>query len=158
MTAVRVVHEERYWYPDDGGVVWVAGFHLVDEAGRFLGRDAAAERGLLVMSVAGAAAHHERVLQTPGAAPGAPLELRREPDNPHDPDAVAVHTADGDRLGFVPRDLAGSLAQQLDAGIPHAAVTLRERRASPRDPRTGVTMLVVQAQSVDLRNAQEFGH
>ena len=39
MTAlVHVSFEERYWYPDDGGVVWLAGFQLVDEAhGRLRG-------------------------------------------------------------------------------------------------------------------------
>ncbi len=38
---VDVVLEERYWYPDDGGVVWLAGYQLVDRrVGRFLGRDA----------------------------------------------------------------------------------------------------------------------
>ena len=37
---VDVVAEERYWYPDDGGIVWVAGYQLVDADGRFLGRDA----------------------------------------------------------------------------------------------------------------------
>ena len=76
---VDVVCEERYWYPDDGGEVWVAGYHLVDADRRFLSREAAGERGLHVLSVAGAAAHHDRVLQGPGAVPGAPLTLRRDP-------------------------------------------------------------------------------
>ena len=52
---VQAVFEERYWYPDDGGVVWLAGYHLVDAAsGRFLGRDAPelAARGLRVCGVA----------------------------------------------------------------------------------------------------------
>jgi len=30
----------------------------------------------------------------------------------------------------------------MDAGEPWSAVVLRERRASPRDPRTGLTMLL----------------
>ena len=38
---VDVSFEERYWYPDDGGVVWLSGYSLVDaESGRFLARDA----------------------------------------------------------------------------------------------------------------------
>ena len=41
---VDVEFQERYWYPDDGGEVWVSGFHLVDEAGHFLGRDAELSR------------------------------------------------------------------------------------------------------------------
>ena len=38
---VHVSLDERYWYPDDGGVIWLAGFQLVDAAtGGFVGRDA----------------------------------------------------------------------------------------------------------------------
>jgi hypothetical protein len=151
---VDVVLEERYWYPDDGGVVWVAGYHVVDpESGRYLGRDAPelAERGLRVTGVAGAAVHHGDVLQSDALAPGAPLELRRDPGNPHDPAAVAVHGADGGQAGWVPRELAAELAPELDAGTPWTAVVLRERRDSPRDPRTGLTMLLARAPELELR-------
>ena len=53
---VDVAFEERYWYPHDGGVVWVSGYQLVDrESGRYLARDApeVVEAGLIVASVAG---------------------------------------------------------------------------------------------------------
>ena len=146
---VDVVHEERYWYPDDGGVMWVAGYQLVErESGRYLGRDAPelAARGLRVAGVAGAAAHHADVLATDAVAPGQPLELRRDPDNPHDPNAIAVHAPGGGQAGWVPRELAAELAPRLDAGEPWSAVVLRERRASPRDPRTGLTMLLAAAE------------
>ena len=55
---VDVAFEERYWYPHDGGVVWVAGYQLVDPvSGRYLAGDApaVAAAGLIVASVAGAA-------------------------------------------------------------------------------------------------------
>ena len=55
---VDVAFEERYWYPDDGGVVWVAGYQVVDPAsGRFVGRDAPqlAARSPRVSGVAGTA-------------------------------------------------------------------------------------------------------
>ena len=29
---VDVEYEERYWYPDEGGQVWLAGFSLVSPA------------------------------------------------------------------------------------------------------------------------------
>jgi hypothetical protein len=51
----------------------------------------------------------------------------------------------------VPRDLAAELAPEIDAGTPWSAVVLREQRASPRDPRTGITMLLAQAPSIELR-------
>lgn len=84
-------YEERYWYPDDGGEVWVAGYQLVDPgSGRYLARDAPAlaAQGLHVVGVAGAGAHHAEALSTEAVAPGSPLELRRDPDNPHDPNAI----------------------------------------------------------------------
>jgi hypothetical protein len=148
-----VVLEERYWYPDDGGIVWVAGFQLVDAAGRFVGRDApeVAGRGMLVAGVAGAARHHSGVLASGDLAPGVALMLRRDPDNPHDANAVAVDLPPAGQLGWVPRELAAGLSRAIDAGRPWSAVMLREQRASPRDPRTGITMLLAPAPAIELR-------
>jgi hypothetical protein len=139
-----VVLEERYWYPDDGGIVWVAGYQLVDAEGRFVGREApeVAGRGLRVSGVAGAAAHHAQALASDDLAPGFALVLRRDPDNPHDEHAIAVDLPDGLQLGWVPRELAAEIAPDIDAGRAWSAVMLREQRRSPRDPRTGVTMLL----------------
>jgi hypothetical protein len=150
---VAVSYEERYWYPDDGAIVWVAGYSLVDPAsGRYLARDAPelAERGLIVAGVAGAAGFHDDVLQSDGAQPGSALVLRRDPGNEHDPNAIAVLVSGGDQLGWVPREVAAELAGDLDAGRPWGAVVLRERRASPRDPRSGVTMLLDAADTITL--------
>ena len=203
---VDVVLEERYWYPEDGDAVWIAGYHPVDPVtGRFLARDAPelAGRGVRVAGVAGAGRHHADALAVAAAAPGQPLRLRRDPANPHDPNATAVHaegraSAGGDlgagvgadlgagvaadlgagvgadlgagvgadlgagaladlgagagaQLGWVPRELAAELAGPLDAGQPWSAVVLRERRPSPRDPRTGLTMLLAPAGRIELR-------
>jgi hypothetical protein len=152
---VRVAHEERYWYPDEGGQVWVAGYHVVDESGRgrYLARDseALAARGLRVVGVAGAGRHHVEALASDEAAPGRPLTLRRDPENEHDPNAIAVLLAGGDQVGWVPREVAAELAPSLDGGRPWAAVVLREQRASPRDPRHGLTMLLAAADSLELR-------
>jgi HIRAN domain-containing protein len=151
---VDVAYEERYWYPHDGGVVWIAGYQLVDpESGRYLAGDApqVAAAGLVVASVAGAARHHAQALADEDAvAPGRALTLRRDPGNEHDPNAIAVVTQRDEALGFVPRELAAELAPQLDRGIPWSAVVLREQRASPRDPRTGVTMLLGQEETLTL--------
>jgi hypothetical protein len=150
---VHVVHEERYWYPDDGGIVWVAGYQLVEPAsGRYLGRDApeVAEAGLRVAGAAGAARFHDAVLQSDAAAPGQRLILRRDPGNEHDANAIAIDAADGGQLGWVPRELAVELAPELDAGRPWSALVLREQRASPRDPRTGVTVLLAPGDAIEL--------
>jgi hypothetical protein len=152
---VAVAFEERYWYPEDGGQVWVAGYHVLDPAtGRYLPRDAPElrARGLRVAGVAGAARHHAAALAADAAAPGRPLVLRRDPANPHDADAIAVDLPDGaGQAGWVPRELAAELAGELDAGRPWAAVVLRERRPSPREPRTGLTMLLAADAAIALR-------
>lgn len=153
---VQVHYEERYWYPDDGAIVWLAGYHPVDPAsGRFLARDAPqlAQRGLRVAGVAGAARFHDDLLQSAAVAPGRALALRRDPGNAHDPNAIAVLTDAGAQVGWVPRELAAELAPELDAGRPWSAVVLRERRASPRDPRTGLTMLLAPADTIELRRS-----
>ena len=150
---VPAVYEESYWYPEDGGVVWLAGYHLVDPAsGRYLARDAPelAARGLVVAAVAGAGRHHAAALARSQAGPGAALTLRRDPANLHDAHAIAVE-AGGEQLGWVPRELAATLAPELDAGRPWSAVVLREQRPSPRDPRTGLTMLIAPAAALELR-------
>jgi len=153
---VDVAFEERYWYPDDGGVVWLAGYQVVDrDSGRYLARDAPElrARGWHVAGVAGAGRHHAEALQTESVAPGAALELRRDPENPHDPNAIAVHApGGGGQLGWVPRELAADLASDLDAGRPWAAVVLREQRSSPRDPRSGLTMLLAPGSAIALRS------
>lgn len=146
---VEVEFEERYWYPDDGGIVWLAGYFPVGPDGRFLGRDALGE--LRTAAVAGAARFHPEALASEAASPGRPLVLRRDAGNEHDPNAVAVDVAGGAQLGFVPRELAAEIAGELDAGRPWSAVVLREQRASPRDPRTGVTMLLAPGEAIELR-------
>ena len=158
MVVVDVEYEERYWYPDDGGQVWLAGYSLVDSAtGRFLSRDdpSLAARGLRVAGVAGAAQHHAEALAGENVAPGRALELRRDPGNEHDANAIAVYpVGGGEQVGWVPRDLAVELAPELDAGRPWAAVVLRDQRRSPRDPRHGLTMLLAPASKVELRAAR----
>jgi HIRAN domain len=153
---VDVAYDERYWYPDDGGEVWLAGYQVVDPvSGSYLARDAPAliERGLRVAGVAGAARHHADALGSEALAPGRPLVLRRDPGNPYDASAIAVHPAGGgEQAGWVPRELAAEIAPDLDAGRPWSAVVLREQRASPRDPRSGLTMLLAPAEAIELRS------
>ena len=76
---VDAVYEERYWYPEEGGQVWLAGYQLVEpESGRYLGRDAPelAARGLRVAGVAGASRHHGEALAVEDSAkPGEPPNL-----------------------------------------------------------------------------------
>jgi hypothetical protein len=150
---VDAVQQERYWYPDDGGEVWVAGYQLVDAEGRYLAREAPelVDAGLRVSRVAGARDHHAEALQSDGAAPGSALVLRRDRENEYDANAVAVETTGGEVLGFVPRELAAEIAPSLDRGDAWSALVLREQRATPRDPRTGLTMLLASVRELHLR-------
>lgn len=50
-------------------------------------------------------------------APGTPLRVAREPENPHDGCACAVLDPRGDRLGFLNRRLAAVLAPVIDGGV-----------------------------------------
>ena len=157
---VEVTFEERYWYPDDGGVVWLSGYHPIDPAsGRILARDAPElrARGLRVAGVAGAGRFHADALRVADAAPGRTLTLRRDAANEHDANAIAVDAPGGDQLGWVPREVAAELAPDLDAGRVWSAVVLREQRPSPRDERTGLTMLLAPAAAVELRVRGERG-
>jgi HIRAN domain len=151
---VAVRYDERYWYPDEGGQVWLAGYQPVDpSSGRYLAREAPelASRGLRVVGVAGAGQHHAAAIATDAAEPGRRLELRRDLANPHDENAIAVHgDGGGEQLGWVPREVAAELAPELDEGRPWSAVVLREQRASPRDPRHGLTMLLAPAAEIEL--------
>ena len=146
---VEAVFEERYWYPDDGGQVWIAGYTPVQD-GRYLGRNAPelAARGIRVAGIAGAARHHADALEAP--ALGGPLTLRRDPGNEHDPNAIQV-LAGREQVGWVPREVAAEIAPEIDAGRSWAAIVLREQRPSPRDRRTGLTMLLAPDVEVELQ-------
>jgi hypothetical protein len=53
--------------------------------------------------------------------PGEPVELKREPQNPYDFNAISV-TVHGETVGYVAREDAAILAPLLDAGRSHAAI------------------------------------
>ncbi len=44
-----------------------------------------------------------------------------EPDNPHDPNAVAVHMFDGRMIGYLKRELAGLMQPEINKGIMYKA-------------------------------------
>ena len=110
------------------------GYQLVDAEGRFLARDAL-PGGLIVCQ------RRRRGAPAGGAGVRArrarpPLSLRPEPVEPARPERGRGRLASGEPVGYVPRDFA----PRVDA--VWSALVLRERRDSPRDPRTGLTMLL----------------
>ena len=59
---------------------------------------------------------------------GDPLTLVREPQNPHDSNAVRVEWK-GQPLGYVPRRDNSDVARQLDRGVPVQAHIVRLKEA-----------------------------
>lgn len=59
---------------------------------------------------------------------GDPLTLKREPQNPHDANAVRVEWK-GQPLGYVPRRDNSDVARQLDRGVPVQARIVRLKEA-----------------------------
>ena len=67
--------------------------------------------GIESVKIVGVSYHHD-ALQDPSFAPGQVLELVPEPDNPHDPNAVAVWNASQTlHVGYVPREYAAKVAK-----------------------------------------------
>jgi hypothetical protein len=70
---------------------------------------------LLQTSLAAGLAHHEAKAVWDRLKVGDPLELVREPDNMHDPNAVRVEW-NRHALGYIPRSENEPVARQLDRG------------------------------------------
>lgn len=68
--------------------------------------------------VVGGRYHDGAVKATAKLKKGEELWLIRETNNPHDKNAVTVHTAEGQKLGYVPRQDAPAVAKVLDTDTP----------------------------------------
>ncbi len=55
-----------------------------------------------------------------GLVPGSPLDLRRQPENPHDPNAIAIFFG-ALQIGFLRKEIARRLAPKFDAGDRYKA-------------------------------------
>jgi hypothetical protein len=109
------------------------GFRLRDAATEEFVRDD--DPRIRVVKVAGVSYRSDE-LQDDGFAPGRRLALVAEPDNEHDPNAIAVWDAERRvQVGYVPADLA----RDLDAG-EWQAVSLLEFREDGR--RAGLRVLL----------------
>lgn len=72
--------------------------------------------------------HHAAAELWPALRGRPPLSLAREPDNPHDPDAVALYWR-GYKLGYLPRGENFVVARLLDE---QRRLSARVERLSPR--------------------------
>lgn len=70
--------------------------------------------------------YHEAAVRAGRFTPGAPVRLAREPDNEHDPNAIAIYADRARRKsGYVPRGAAKRLAKLIDSGADLVAISLR---------------------------------
>jgi HIRAN domain-containing protein len=149
---VRLSFERRDWQAEtEGGTPLDGrGFVLVD-GGRSLAWTSPrlAESRVEVLKVAGTSYRLDE-LQDPGFTPGSTLLLRREPDNPHDSNAIGVWNAVGSaQAGFVPRERAAELVRRLTSE-PLEAFALWEWR-DLEGRRCGLRILVAPAEALAER-------
>ncbi|MBS3957753.1 MAG: single-stranded-DNA-specific exonuclease RecJ [Clostridiales bacterium] len=81
---------------------------------------------------------------------GTPLRIVRQPDNPHDSNAIALHEPRGAQIGFFNRRLAAVLAPVIDAGVEHD-VEITDITGLAEDRSRGVNVLVTRRGSEPLR-------
>ncbi len=104
---------------------------------------AAATRTVRLLStyVAGAAYYDApRLVQR--IVPGDRVVLRREPGNTYDRRAIEIRTADGAKLGYVPRIDNQALANLMDAGIQQPRAQILTVVPDERWPEIRVDVLV----------------
>ncbi|WP_158288660.1 HIRAN domain-containing protein [Ornithinimicrobium flavum] len=98
-----------------------------DSTGLLVGpKDRRLQRAGIFAIAARGEAYHKAACQAGDFSPGASVRLVREPDNEHDPNAVAI-LAEGHRTraAYVNKGKARSLAKILDKGIELRAISLR---------------------------------
>lgn len=85
--------------------------------------------------------YHAAAVKAGRFTPGSPVRLEREPDNEHDPNAIAIHAGRArNRAGYVPRGQAKRLAKLIDAGRELVAVSTLGSGAG-RDTVTPVVLI-----------------
>jgi hypothetical protein len=85
------------------------------------------------------------------AHPGTPVELRREPDNPHDENAVAVYLLVkrwytlfrpvAMHVGYLKRQRAATLAKKMDGGIAIKEAKVVSTYKADKHPRVSIQVI-----------------
>ena len=76
------------------------------------------------------------------------FRLEREPENPHDPNAIGVWFLN-DRLGYLPKPLARKLAPRIDAGM-NLTAKLVCRNQIAQDSIVGLTVRIMEDEKVEF--------
>jgi HIRAN domain len=114
---------------ESGGDKYMRGFFIRDAStDRSVSHQQLSELvpGAFVFNVAGTS-HRQAALQGPSFAPGEPIQLIPEPNNPHDRNAVAVwDTTRRRHIGYVPKELAPTVGQMYRGREQFGATTFFE--------------------------------
>jgi hypothetical protein len=122
VSELRLRWFESPWTHGDG---WTRGYAAVDQADREWNDADLDEAGVHVLRVVGVK-HRMPQLQDDAFAPGEPVILMPEPDNPHDPWALGVRDLSLSRhVGYVPAVRSRGLVEEMRFRPLHALV-LRE--------------------------------
>lgn len=90
--------------------------------------------GLYCFAIRGVT-YHEEAVSAGDFRPGARVRLVREPDNEHDPNAIAVYAPGADQpAGYVNKLNSKRLAKRLEAGDELAAISVRGTRPGEIGP------------------------
>jgi hypothetical protein len=145
---VTIETDWQDWKATSKGDMEVRGWQPIDpETGAWMyGDDVSAKvrkAGVLVCPVAGISNYSARVVAD--FAPGEPVELRPEPSNKYDRNAVAVRDGDNGRLhvGYLPREVAAEVAKAHATGSPpYAGVVIWEFRKPGARSRDAMRLLI----------------
>ena len=125
------------WFetPWSHGAGITRGYRVLDQAGAGWSDADLDDTGIHVLRVVGVT-HYFLALQDGAFAPGEPVILMPEPDNPYDPWALGLRSLGlGLRVGYVPAGRSRELVEELRFRPLHALV-LTEHRV--RDERVGL--------------------
>ncbi len=128
VSELRMEWFETAWSHGEG---MTRGYRVVDERGAAWSDADLDDSGVHVLRVVGTS-HRAEALQADGFAPGEPVILMPEPDNPHDPFALAVLDLSLEcQAGYVPATRSRELVEEMRHRALHARV-LAEHRAGGR--------------------------
>lgn len=86
------------------------------------------------------------------------VALIREPNNPYDPNAIAIERANGEAIGHLHGRLAEELAPEIDGGAHWMGIVSEVTGGVAGKPTRGVNLMIAKARpSSDLRAFNEVG-
>lgn len=154
-----VIRPHACGFINHGGLaVGGTGYRLRDQEERFTLYGPECEAGLpavRLLRVAGVGFHWE-ALQSEACEPGRPLTLDREPENRHDPNAVAILDEQrASRLGYVPRHAAAEVSGWIESGRLARALSVWQWRDLRTGERIGLHVLVSVSERIHVDSGEQ---